>query len=82
MPDLLIRNLPRDVNARLEKLAKAERRSKEKQAMVLIENALGMGTTDNSFELLERILSKPVPNVDPKEIDSFIASRGRRSSRE
>ncbi len=82
MPDLLIRNLPKEVNARLERLARAERRSKEKQAMVLIESALGMGGTDDSIELADRILSRPVPDVDPKEIDAFIASRGRRSRRE
>ena len=82
MPDLLIRNLPKKVNARLEQLAKAERRSKEKQAMVLIENALGHGPADTCGELLDRLLAKPPPEVDPKEIDSFIASRGRRSKRE
>ena len=79
MSDLLIRNLPREVHARLEQMAKAERRSKEKQAMVLIETGLGLGPTDTCGELLDRLLAKPLPDVDPKEIDSFIASRGRRS---
>lgn len=81
MPDLLIRNLPEEVNVRLEQLARVERRSKEKQAMVLIENGLGLGSADTCGELLDRLLAKPTPEVDPREIDSFIASRGRRSRR-
>lgn len=82
MPDLLIRDVSNEVNARLEEMAKAERRSKEKQAMVLIEAALGLSPTDDSIELVDRIWAKPAPDVDPKEIDSFLAQRGRRSKRE
>ena len=81
MPDLLIRNLPREVNARLEQLAKASRRSKEKQAMVLIETGLGLAAADTCGELADRIWAAPAPEVDVKAVDSYIKSRGRRSNR-
>lgn len=81
MPDLLIRNLPDDVNARLEALAKAQRRSKEKQALVLIEDGLASGRAETGGELLEIYDRLPPPKVEVKEIEAFIASRGRRSKR-
>jgi plasmid stability protein len=81
MPDLLIRDLPEEINARLEALAKAQRRSKEKQAMVLIEMALAENVLETGPELLAAMDKMPVPDVDVKEIDSYLASRGRRSRR-
>ena len=81
MPDLLIRDLPDEVNARLEQLAKASRRSKEKQAMVLIESALAMGAADTCGELLDAYDQFPRPDVDVASIDSYLKQRGRRSNR-
>ena len=41
MATLLIRDLPDEIEARLGQMAKLARRSKEKQAMVLLEEAIG-----------------------------------------
>ncbi len=42
MPDLLIRDIPKEISDAVAELAKRERRSKEKQALVLIERGLAL----------------------------------------
>ena len=46
MPTLMIRDVPEAVHAALEKFATRHRRSKEKQALFLIEQAVSAATVD------------------------------------
>jgi plasmid stability protein len=81
MKTLLIREIPDDVHDSLVLEAENNRRSKEKHALFLLEAALSRKTADTCGELLDFYESMPAPNVDVKKIDSFLATRGRRSNR-
>jgi len=81
MPDILIRDVPDEVNAELVSQAKRNRRSKEKHALYLIERALSFQPAETCGELLEAIWSAPAPEVKVEDIDAYLATRGRRSNR-
>lgn len=81
MKTLLIREIPDEIHDSLVLEAESNRRSKEKHALFLLEAALSRKAADTCRELLDRIWSEPAPNVDVKEIDSYLATRGRRSKR-
>ena len=81
MPDLLIRGIPKNVSKALAADAERHRRSREKHALFLIEQALESRTAETCGELLDYYESAPPPNVDARGIDSFLAQRGRRSNR-
>lgn len=81
MPDLLIRGVPKNVSKALAADAERHRRSREKHALYLIEQALEARAAETCGELLDHYESTPPPNVDIKAIDSFLAQRGRRSNR-
>jgi plasmid stability protein len=75
MKTLLIREIPDDVHDSLVLEAENNRRSKEKHAFFLLEAALSRNAADTCGELSDRIWSEPEPNVDVKEIDSYLATR-------
>jgi hypothetical protein len=81
MPNLLIRGIPKNVSKALAADAERHRRSREKHALFLIERALESGTAETAGELLDYYESASPPDVDPREIDSLLARRGRRSNR-
>ena len=81
MPSLLIRGIPKNVSKALATDAERHRRSREKHALFLIEQALESGTAETAGELLDYYESVPPPNVDAGAIDSYLARRGRRSHR-
>jgi len=81
MKTLLIREVPDAVHDSLVAEAEKQKRSKEELALQLIESALEHRTAETCGELLDRIWSEPAPEVDVEAIDSYLASRGRRSNR-
>jgi hypothetical protein len=81
MPDLLIRGISKDVSKALAADAERNRRSREKHALFLIEQALESRVAETCGELLDHYESAPAPNVDAETIDSFLSQRGRRSNR-
>lgn len=81
MADLLIRDIPDELNEALASVAEQNHRSREKQALVLLESVLVNGPADTCGELADRIWAEPAPEVDVKVIDSYLAERGRRSKR-
>jgi plasmid stability protein len=81
MPSLLIRGIPEDVGKALAADAERHRRSREKHALFLIEQALESRAAETCGELIDRIWKDPPPEVDLKAIDAFLAQRGRRSNR-
>lgn len=81
MKTLLIREVPDAVHDSLVAEAEKHRRSKEKQALHLIETALERRTAETCGELLDHIWAQPAPEVDIEAIDSYLAARGRRSNR-
>ncbi len=81
MPNLLIRGIPGKVSKALAADAERHRRSREKHALFLIEQALESRAAETCGELLEYYESVPPPDVDAGAIDSFLAHRGRRSNR-
>jgi plasmid stability protein len=81
MKTLLIREIPDEIHDSLVLEAESNRRSKEKHALFLLETALSQRAADTCGELLDRLWSEPAPNVDVKEIESYLATRGRRSKR-
>jgi plasmid stability protein len=81
MQNLLIRGIPKNVSKALSADAERHRRSREKHALYLIEQALESRAAETGGELLDYYESAPPPKVDVKSIDSFLAQRGRRSSR-
>lgn len=81
MKTLLIRDVPDEVHDVLVSEAERNRRSKEKQALYLIETALAARPADTCGELLERIWADPAPDVDEKTMDAYLATRGKRSNR-
>ncbi len=81
MADLLIRGIPDSVNEALIREAEQNRRSPEKQALILLESSLAHGPAETCGELLDSIWSEPAPNVDEHAIDAYLAERGRRSNR-
>ncbi len=81
MKTLLIREVPDAVHDSLIAAAEKNRRSKEKQALHLIETALADGTAETCGELLDYYATQPAPNVDADQIEAFLAARGRRSTR-
>jgi hypothetical protein len=81
MQNLLIREVPDEVMAALAGQAERNRRSREKQALFLIERGLETGAAETCGELADRIWAEPAPDIDPKAIDSYLSSRKRRSNR-
>ena len=81
MKTLLIRDVPDEVHELLVSEAERNRRSKEKQALYLIETSLATRPADTCSELLERMWVEPPPDVDPDAIDAYLATRGKRSNR-
>lgn len=81
MKTLLIRDVPDEVHDMLVSEAERNRRSKEKQALYLIETSLATRPADTCGELLERLWSEPPPDVDPDAIDAYLATRGKRFNR-
>ena len=81
MKTLLIREMPDAVHDSLVAEAERNRRSKEQQALYLIEKALECRTAVTCGELLDFYESAPPPEVDIEAVDSYLAQRGRRSNR-
>lgn len=81
MADILIRNVPDDLVAKLAQEAERSRRSREKQALFLIEQGLSRRPADTCGEMLDRMEAEPPPNVDDKLLERFSQDRGRRSNR-
>jgi len=81
MKTLLIREIPDEIHDSLVLEAESNRRSKEKHALFLLETALSRRAADTCGELLDFYESAPAPDVDIKKIDSYLATRGRRSKR-
>lgn len=82
MPDILIRGVSEEIVERLSRQAERHRRSREKQALFLIEQALAEGPFETAGELADAIWSAPPPDVvSDKEIEKIMKSRGRRSNR-
>ncbi len=81
MQSLLIRGIPKAVGKALAADAERHRRSREKHALFLIEQALESRAAETCGELLDYYESAPPPKVDIEAIDSFLAQRGRRSNR-
>lgn len=81
MKTLLIREVPDAVHDSLVAEAERHQRSKEDQALYLIETALGGQTAETCGELLDYYESAPPPEVDIEAVDAFLAQRGRRSPR-
>lgn len=55
MASLMIRDLPSDLHSRLKERAKANRRSLGKEALVILEEALGAGVWPPSIEELDKL---------------------------
>ncbi|HUF64039.1 MAG TPA: Arc family DNA-binding protein [Verrucomicrobiales bacterium] len=78
MPDLLIRNLPAELHARLKAAAAAHRRSVNQETIATLEKSLTPGIP------LQRVLPEPIPlkgtltSVEETQrlIDQDIAERG------
>jgi plasmid stability protein len=81
MKTLLIREVPDEIHEALVSEAERNRRSKEKQALFLLEQALGARPAETCGELLAIYESMPAPNVDPAAMEDYLATRGRRSNR-
>ena len=81
MADLLIRDVPDDVVQKLTHDAELNRRSREKHALFLIEQALHVRPAETGEEMLEWINRGPAPEVDDKLLETFSQRRGRRSNR-
>ena len=81
MSDILIRGVPDQVVVALERDAEQNQRSRETHALYLIESALAQGPAETCGELLDAYDAAPVPQVDVARIDSYLATRGRRSNR-
>ncbi len=63
MPGLLIRDMPVEVHRRLKELARANRRSTTKQALILLEEALGGARRRVSLENVRPVRAN-VPITD------------------
>lgn len=81
MSDLLIRGIPDEINAKLVSEAAANRRSREKQALRLIEQGLRAPVFESAGEIAEAVWTTPAPRVRVEAVDSYLAGRGRRSRR-
>ena len=81
MSDILIRGVPDQVVVALERDAEHHQRSKEMHALYLIESALMHGPAETCGELMDAYDAAPPPQVDVAQIDSYLATRGRRSNR-
>ena len=81
MKTLLIREMPDEVHDILIAEAERNRRSKEKQALFILERALNRQPAETGFELADRIWNDAPPLVSEKAIDSYLKKRGRRSKR-
>ena|SRR2546421_262173 len=69
MPTLLIRDVPRDLHKQLVQTAKKERRSKEKQALILLERALAVRRIpDNTIEIARKLRAQCKREVSMEEI--------------
>ncbi|HEX3626673.1 MAG TPA: hypothetical protein VH280_14760 [Verrucomicrobiae bacterium] len=79
--DILIRDVPDDLVAKLSKDADRNRRSREKHALFLIEQALHVRPADTCGEMLEMIERDPVPKVREEMFEVLAKGRGRRSNR-
>jgi len=55
MASLMIRDLPVDLHERLKERARANRRSLNKEALVILEEALGAGGWPPSIEELDKL---------------------------
>lgn len=81
MADLLIRDVPDQLVRKLAQDAERNRRSREKHALFLIEQGLGVRPADTAEEMLERLENAPIPDVDDRLLETFSQRRGRRSNR-
>ncbi|HTV39859.1 MAG TPA: hypothetical protein VMF08_04750 [Candidatus Sulfotelmatobacter sp.] len=82
MADILIRDVPDELVEKLSQDAERNRRSREKHALFLIEQALHFHRpADTCGEMLEFIERDPRPNVDERILDIVTKGRGRRSNR-
>ena len=81
MADLLIRNVPDELVKKLARDAERNRRSREKHALFLIEQALHIRPGETGEEMLEWIDRDPPPNVDERVLEIISRQRGRRSNR-
>jgi len=81
MSDLLIRDVPEKLVQKLARDAERNRRSREKHALFLIEQALSRGPAETCGELLDRLEAQPLPEIDEKLLETFSSRRKRRSNR-
>ena len=81
MKTLLIRDVPDEVHDVLVFEADRSRRSKEKQALYLIESGLSRRGAETCGELLDSMESEPAPEISETDINTYMAARGRRSHR-
>lgn len=81
MKQILLREVPDELHAALVASAERDRRSMEKQALHLLESTFKNRPADTFGELLEKMESSPVPDLDETLLENFSAGRGRRSNR-
>lgn len=79
MADLLIRDVPEEIVAELAHDAERNRRSREKHALFLIEQALLRRPAETCGELADRLEKGPMPEVDETLLETFSARRSNRS---
>jgi plasmid stability protein len=78
---LTIRNIPEDVYDRFAAVARSQHRNAEAHGRFLIEQATLREPLDTCGQLLDAYATLPPPNVAVEKIESYQASRGRRSPR-
>ncbi|MSU58834.1 MAG: hypothetical protein EXS35_11830 [Pedosphaera sp.] len=81
MKAIVVRNLTAEVLERFKEVAASNHRNAEAHARFLIEREVSAAPADTCGELAERIWADPAPDVDVKKVDSYLATRGRRSNR-
>jgi plasmid stability protein len=73
MPGLLIKNVPAPLHGRLKELASRHRRSMTREALVILEEALGQAATREGW---------PAPYRGPFPLTKSLVDKGRRTGRE
>ena len=76
MASLMIRNLPPELHERLKDRAKTNRRSLGKEALVILEEALGMSGWPPSIEELDKLRIR-----GPKPLTQDLLDEARKSGR-
>ena len=78
---LTIRNIPEDIYERFAEVARTHHRSAEAHGRFLIEQATLREPRETCGQVLDAYATLPPPDVAVETIESYQASRGRRSPR-